>query len=108
MEKERTTVLLNKDEMFKLKKIAKFTSKSTSFIIREAISEYIAKKIPKKEIGIIGIVNSGDPHFAENDEEYFKKKFSIIGIGNSGGSDIANNEDEYLKGLGEDWYIDKT
>ncbi|GAH27640.1 unnamed protein product, partial [marine sediment metagenome] len=51
------------------------TSKSTSFIIREAISEYIAKKIPKKEINIIGIVDSGDPHFAENDEEYLKKNF---------------------------------
>ena len=81
---------------------SKTTNKSTSYLIREAVTEYIAKKIPNKEIGIIGIVNSGDPHFAENDEEYFKKKFSIIGIGNSGGSDIANNEDEYLKGLGED------
>ena len=75
MDKERTTVLLNKDEMFKLKKIAKFTSKSTSFIIREAISEYIVKKIPKKETNIVGIVDSGDPHFAENDEEYLKKNF---------------------------------
>ena len=61
--------------MFKLKKIAKFTSKSTSFIIREAISEYIVKKIPKKETNIVGIVDSGDPHFAENDEEYLKKNF---------------------------------
>jgi len=75
MDKERTTVLLNKNEMFKLKKIAKFSSKSTSSIIREAVSEYIAKKIPEKEIGIIGIVDSGDPHFAENDEEYLKKNF---------------------------------
>ena len=75
MYKERTTVLLNKNEMFKLKKIAKFSSKSTSSIIREAVSEYIAKKIPDKEIGIIGIVDSGDPHFAENDEEYLKKNF---------------------------------
>jgi len=75
MDKERTSILLNKDVMFKLKKIAKFTSKSTSFIIREAISEYIAKKITKKEINIIGIVDSGDPHFAENDEEYLKKNF---------------------------------
>jgi len=75
MEKERTSILLNKDEMFKLKKIAKFTSKSTSFIIREAISEYIVKKIPKKETNIVGIVDSGDPHFAENDEEYLKKNF---------------------------------
>jgi len=108
MEKERTSILLNKDEMLELKRLSKTTNKSTSYLIREAVTEYIAKKIPNKEIGIIGIVNSGDPHFAENDEEYFKKKFSIIGIGNSGGSDIANNEDEYLKGLGEDWYIDKT
>ena len=75
MEKERTSILLNKDEMFKLKKIAKFSSKSTSSIIREAVSEYIAKKIPDKENGIIGIVDSGDPHFAENDEEYLKKNF---------------------------------
>ena len=75
MDKERTTVLLNKNEMFKLKKIAKFSSKSTSSIIREAVSEYIAKKIPDKENGIIGIVDSGDPHFAENDEEYLKKNF---------------------------------
>ena len=103
MDKERTSILLEKDVMLKLKNMARLTNKSTSFIIREALSEYIAKKIHKKEINIIGIVNSGDPHFAENDEEYLKKKnFSIISIGNSGGSDIANNEDEYLKGLGED------
>ncbi|MFZ3086378.1 MAG: ribbon-helix-helix protein, CopG family [Candidatus Hydromicrobium sp.] len=103
MDKERTSILLEKDVMLKLKNMAKFSNKSTSFLIREAVSEYIAKKIHKKEINIIGIVNSGDSHFAENDEEYLKKKnFSIIGIGNSGGSDIANNEDEYLKGLGED------
>ena len=75
MEKERTSILLDKNEMFKLKKIAKFTNKSTSFIIREAISEYVAKKTPKKEINIIGIVDSGDPHFAKNDEEYLKKNF---------------------------------
>ncbi len=102
MEKERTTILLDKDVMLELKRLSKTTNKSTSYLIREAVTKYIAKKIPNKEIGIIGIVNSGDPHFAENDEEYFKKKFSIIGIGNSGGSDIANKKEEYLKGLGED------
>lgn len=103
MNKVKIAAFLEKDVVLKLKSLARLTNKSTSFIIREAVSEYIAKKIHKKEINIIGIVNSGDPHFAENDEEYLKKKnFSIIGIGNSGGSDIANNEDEYLKGLGED------
>jgi metal-responsive CopG/Arc/MetJ family transcriptional regulator len=77
MEKERTSILLDKDIMLKLKKLSKTTDKSTSFLIREAVSSYVAKKAPKKKIG-------------------------IIGIGSSGGSDIANNEDEYLKGLGED------
>ena len=76
MERERTSVLLDKDAMFKLKKLSKTTNKSTSFLIREAVSSFVTKKLPKKEIG-------------------------IIGIGDSGGSDIANNEDEYLEGLGE-------
>ncbi|MBA7509491.1 hypothetical protein ES705_01442 [subsurface metagenome] len=77
MEKERTSILLDKDVMLELKRLSKTTNKSTSFLIREAVNSYVAKKAPKKEIG-------------------------IIGIGSSGGSDIANNEDEYLKGLGED------
>jgi len=103
MNKVKIAAFLEKDVVLKLKNLARLTNKSTSFIIREAVNSYVAKKAPKKEIGIIGIINSGDPNFAENDEEYLKKKnFGIIGIGNSGGSDIANNEDEYLKGLGED------
>ncbi|HAJ95594.1 MAG TPA: hypothetical protein DCP02_05095 [Actinobacteria bacterium] len=77
MEKERTSILLDKDIMLKLKKLSKNTNRSISFLIREAVSSYVIRKAPKK-------------------------KFSIIGIGSSGGSDIANNEDEYLKGLGED------
>ncbi|MCJ7471207.1 MAG: ribbon-helix-helix domain-containing protein [Actinobacteria bacterium] len=77
MEKERTSILLDKDIMLQLKKLSKTTNKSTSFLIREAVSSYVAKKAPKKKI-------------------------SIIGIGSSGGSDIANDEDKYLKGLGED------
>ena len=77
MEKERTSILLDKDIMLKLKKLSKTTGKSTSFLIREAVSSYVAEKAPKKKIG-------------------------IIGIGSSGGSDIASNEDEYLKGLGKD------
>jgi len=73
MDKERTSILLEKDIMLKLKNMAKFSNKSTSFLIREAVTEYVAKKVPRKEIGIIGIVNSDDPHFDENDEEYLKK-----------------------------------
>ncbi len=77
MGKKRTSILLDKDIMLRLKKLSKTTNKSTSFLIREAVSSYVAKKAPKKKI-------------------------SIIGIGSRGSSDIATNEDEYLKGLGED------
>lgn len=75
MEKERTSILLDKDVMLKLKRLAKFSNKSTSLLIREALTEYTAKKVPDKESGIIGIVGSNDPDFAENDEEYLKKNF---------------------------------
>ncbi|MBU4313513.1 MAG: ribbon-helix-helix domain-containing protein [Actinobacteria bacterium] len=78
MEKERTTILLDKDVMLELKRLSKTTNKSTSFLIREAVNSYVTKKAPKKEIGIIGIASSS---------EY---------------SDIANKKDEYLKGFGED------
>ena len=77
MDKERTSILLDKDVMLKLKNLAKISNRSTSFIIREAVTEYVVKKVPEKKIGIIGIVDSGD-------------------------SDIANKKEEYLKGFGED------
>ena len=81
MNKEKIVTFLEKNVVLKLKSLAKFSNKSTSFI--KAVTEYIAKKILKKKIGIIGIINSNDPHFAENDEEY-------------------------LKGFGEDWFIFST
>jgi len=76
MEKERTSILLDKATMLKLKSLSKLSHKSTSLLIREAVSDYVAKNVPKSEIG-------------------------IIGIGDSGGSDIANKKDEYLKGFGK-------
>ena len=78
MDKERTSILLDRNVMLKLKSLAKLSNKSTSFLVREAVSNYVAKKVPKKEISIIGMGSS--------------IKYS----------DISNNEDEYLKGLGED------
>ncbi|PIU29138.1 MAG: hypothetical protein COT09_02390 [Candidatus Hydromicrobium americanum] len=78
MNKVKIAAFLEKDVVLKLKNLARLTNKSTSFIIREAVNSYVAKKAPKKEIGIIGIASS---------TEY---------------SDIANKKDEYLKGFGED------
>ncbi len=77
MEKERTSILLDKDTMLKLKSLSKLSQKSASFLIREAVKNYVTKNVPKNEIG-------------------------IIGIGDSGGSDIANKKNKYLKKFGKD------
>jgi len=69
MEKERTSILLNKEDLLKLKSIAKKINKSASFLIQEAVTEYIARTVPKKKIDIIGIVDSGDPYFADKVED---------------------------------------
>jgi len=73
MEKERTSVLLEKDIMLKLKALSRSTNKSTTFLIQEAVTEFVAQKTSKHKIGIIGIADSGDPHSAEKDEEFLEK-----------------------------------
>ena len=49
------------------------TRKPMNFLIQEATTEYVAKLAPKKKMKIIGMVDSGDPHFADNVEEYLKE-----------------------------------
>jgi predicted transcriptional regulator len=72
MEKERTSILLDKETMLKLQALSRKTNKSKTFLISEAVTEFIAKKSPQKKLGIIGIADSKDPQFAENDEKYLK------------------------------------
>ena len=73
MEKERTSVLLEKDVMLKLRALSRNTNKSTSFLIQEAVTEFVAQKTSKQKICIIGIVDSKDPYFAGKDEEFLEK-----------------------------------
>ena len=72
MEKDRTSVLLDKDIMLKLEALSRSTNKSKTFLIQEAVAEYVAKKITKKKIGIIGIAESNKPYFAQKDEDFLK------------------------------------
>jgi predicted transcriptional regulator len=72
MEKERTSVLLDKGTMLKLQALSRKTNRSKTFLINEAVTEFIAKKSPRKKLGIIGIADSKDPHFAENNEKYLE------------------------------------
>jgi len=73
MKKERTSVLLNQEDMLKLKTLSQITNKSTSFLIQEAVAEFIVKSIPERKIGIAGMVDSGETHLAEKDEEILDK-----------------------------------
>jgi hypothetical protein len=58
LDKDRTNVLLEKDVMISLKNIARLEGKSVTMIVREAITDYLTRNIPKKEFGIIGIGES--------------------------------------------------
>jgi len=73
MKKERTSILLEKDIMLKLKALSRSTNKSATFLIQEAVTEFVAQKTSKQKIGIIGIADSKDPYFAEKDEEFLEK-----------------------------------
>ena len=74
MVKERTSVLLDKETMLKLQAISRKTNKSRTFLINEAVTEFIAKRSPKKKLSIVGIVGSKDPNFAANDEKYLEEE----------------------------------
>jgi predicted transcriptional regulator len=73
LKKERTSVLVNQEDLLKLKTLSMKMNKSTSFLIQEAIADFLIKKMPDKKIEMIGMVDSGDPHFAEKDEEILDK-----------------------------------
>jgi len=72
MERQRTSVLLEKETMLKLLAISRKTNKSKTFLISEVVTEYVNKNAPKKKIDIAGIADSKDPYFAGKDEEYLK------------------------------------
>lgn len=74
MEKERTNVLLDKDIMILLKNFSRAEGKSITFIVRKAIEEYLAKKMPKKDFGIIGIGQSKYRDISGDLKKYDKNK----------------------------------
>ncbi len=74
MEKERTNVLLDKDVMILLKNLSRTEGKSLTLIVREAINEYIERKTPKKDFGIIGIGKSAYKDISGKIKKYEKNK----------------------------------
>ena len=74
MEKERTNVLLDKDIMILLKSMSRAEGKSITLIVREAVQEYLSRKMPKKDFGIIGIGESGHRDVSGDMKKYEKNK----------------------------------
>lgn len=74
MEKERTNVLLDKDTMIHLKNLSRTEGKSLTMLVREAINEYLEKKISRKDPGIIGIGKSKHKDISSKIKKYEKNK----------------------------------
>ena len=70
MGKERTNVLLNKDVMILLRNLSRLEGKSVTLLVREAINEFLAKKLPDRDFGIIGIGKSKHSNISKDLKKY--------------------------------------
>ena len=66
----KTTVYLNAADYRRLKSLAADKGRSAAELVREAVAEYTARATEREWPRSIGIMDSGDPHFAENYEDY--------------------------------------
>ena len=66
----KTTVYLNAADYRKLKTLAANEGRPAAELVREAVAEYAARATVRPWPRSIGMGNSGDPHFAENYEDY--------------------------------------
>ncbi len=66
----KTTVYLNAADYRKLKSLAADDGRSAAELVREAVAEYATRATEREWPRSIGIMDSGDPHFAENYEDH--------------------------------------
>ena len=66
----KTTVYLNAADYRKLKSMASDEGRSAAELVREAVAEYAKRATQREWPRSIGMGDSGDPHFAENYEDY--------------------------------------
>ena len=85
----KTTVYLNAADYRKLKSLAADQGRSAAELVREAVAEYAARATQRLWPRSIGIADSGDPHFAENYEEY------LDGFGEEGIEDYYPPDDHH-------------
>ena len=83
----KTTVYLNAADYRKLKTLAAEEGRPAAELVREAVAEYAARGRMRPWPRSIGMGNSGDPHFAENYEDY------LDGFGEEGLEDYYGTEE---------------
>ena len=83
----KTTVYLNAADYRKLKSLAADTGRPAAELVREAVAQYTARATKREWPRSIGIADSGDPHFAENYEDY------LDGFGEDGAKDYFSTLD---------------
>ena len=66
----KTTVYLNAADYRKIKSMAAEEGRPAAELVREAVADYAAKATELPWPTSIGMGDSGDPHFAENYEDY--------------------------------------
>ena len=66
----KTTVYLNAADYRRLKSMAVDQGRSAAELVREAVAEYAARGTQSQWPMSIGMGDSGDPHFAERDEDH--------------------------------------
>lgn len=66
----KTTVYLNAADYRRLKSLATDQGRSAAELVREAVSEYAARATRHQWPRSLGMGDSGDPHFAERDEDH--------------------------------------
>ncbi len=74
---KRTTIFANDELLTELKELSQEEKRSVAELVREAISEFIARKKPQeKKISFMGAGKSGRANIAERHEELLWKKHS--------------------------------
>lgn len=92
METIKTTVYLNAADYRKLKSLATDEGRSAAELVREAVAEYAARATKREWPRSFGMGDSGDPHFAENYEDY------LDGFGEDGLEDYFRSRESARTG----------
>ncbi len=98
----KTTVYLNAADYRQLKSLAADEGRSAAELVREAVAEYTARATEREWPRSFGMGDSGDPHFAENYEDYLDG-FGEDGLEDYYGSRTSERREDDPKAKPSGW-----